>query len=817
MKRPFIFTAFFVCAVNSWASISSESDSEVFESAITENLKKVEEFEFAKEVAQKIGVRVYLFGGTASSFGHYVREFLSSSLEKRDFYDFDYTSIYRSTQDADLVIDGSAEQAKRFEYEMMSQFDHLQGSKSVWEVRTLRETRDDKGALLDDFDFLNQHTDSNSVGLIEITDPPKAESRIRDIHYWSEPTNPFLESIRDGSIQFYFSETHEKTSRFQSRQNPPIFSVIRFLTKAFQHDLEISNKDFESIKRIVTAFDPSTDLQHSYAQAWIEKNSKKLFINSRNVERSWNLLEEIGLRKKLIHLSPEAPVDSAAWWLNKEPLRSFELGQGQGKTAEELGIHLIAHETRGQSSDDAAAAFRAYESITASPSLSANVFISRSDKQAETAVYGDGFYTRIGDQGVGSSGYTIRFELAPQAREGSDFVVQDFFVIIKNKNAIRILPERMTKSPMDYLESLSELEIRSTDRALIHQFSRRVLSKAKSLEKEELNKIFDFIIKLIRADQLPAESITWALQILRKAAGDSFEKLLKEIHHSALQSHQHWRVLSIGDSFAKFFMKEESFDYFGYLTGIFIHLLQLENSAFLPGSEIIRALRYQSNNNPQFRFSTDEVEILNAFIHKNIRRKRFWLATTPILLLMRQNESQTLNEIFEFIRKQNFQEKSLVDLQEAFLYGVFSHDESLSFSEKLIQFVPDSKSFMNRFYFDHGVLPLHIEAHASDIVPLIKNFVLIQQAPETSPIDSKAASIFRETIRDKAMQVPKSLMNLLEWLSRKSLNQKDSLKISNQKQEALRRLDEISNENSLLSSKINLLRHHCRRILKGLN
>ena len=45
-------------------------------SFISENLMKTPEFQSVREVAQELGVRVWLFGGTASSFVHYAKEVL---------------------------------------------------------------------------------------------------------------------------------------------------------------------------------------------------------------------------------------------------------------------------------------------------------------------------------------------------------------------------------------------------------------------------------------------------------------------------------------------------------------------------------------------------------------------------------------------------------------------------------------------------------------------------------------------------------------------------------------------------------------------
>jgi len=48
-----------------------------------------------------------------------------------------------------------------------------------------------------------------------------------------------LKDVNEGKLTVYHSPRHSETPRFKSSQNPPIFSVIRALTKAFQYDLKI--------------------------------------------------------------------------------------------------------------------------------------------------------------------------------------------------------------------------------------------------------------------------------------------------------------------------------------------------------------------------------------------------------------------------------------------------------------------------------------------------------------------------------------------------------------------------------------------------
>jgi hypothetical protein len=315
------------------------------------------EFEFIRQQAHLLGIpHAYLFGGTAAALGHYakwnVQRQKGDTRFQPDRFDYDYTNIYRSTQDADIVIDGTPEQAKDLQTALAAKFPHLQGSKSVWEVRLLTSKLGDKEALLDNPDYLNQHTDSNSTGMIELTQ--SHDPLIRDLRDWNSKEPIFLKDIESGTLHYYFSPLHETTSRFGRGMNPPIVSVIRYLTKAFQYELKIPAGDEAKIKSIIDQFDPKS-VGGGYLPGWVEKNGKKLIQNAVNIEYAWNELERLGLRKKLIEIKNNPGTsDSLAFWMNKEPLRSKPLGTGSGKTARELGIDIVAHETDN---------FLAYESI----------------------------------------------------------------------------------------------------------------------------------------------------------------------------------------------------------------------------------------------------------------------------------------------------------------------------------------------------------------------------------------------------------------------------------------------------------------------
>ena len=69
----------------------------------------------------------------------------------------------------DLVIDGKEEKALELKNILEKDFPYFSGNKQYWEVRLLREKIGDKEPLRNSFEFLNQHTESHSTGLIELT------------------------------------------------------------------------------------------------------------------------------------------------------------------------------------------------------------------------------------------------------------------------------------------------------------------------------------------------------------------------------------------------------------------------------------------------------------------------------------------------------------------------------------------------------------------------------------------------------------------------------------------------------------------------
>jgi hypothetical protein len=485
-------------ASTSQASIQQEA----FTRQIAERIERVPEFKYIREEAARMGVKAYLFGGTAAGYAHYVKWDMQREAGdlrfQPDRFDYDYTNIYRSTQDLDIVVDGPPEKAAELQAKLATQFPHLQGSKTAWEVRLLRQDMGDKQALLNNPDFLNQHTDSNSTGMVEITKPSSGESVVRDLRDWESKNPYFLQDVLNGKIHYYFSPSHGSTTFAKQGRNPPILSVIRFLTKAFQYELEVRPEDLSKIKEVIDAFQPNgPEMRNSYVRNWLlnKDNGRKLIQNAVNIEYAWNTLEKLGLRKKLAAIENNAgTVGSLAWWMNKEPLRTHAVGvdlrtgrTGGGKTARELGLDVIAHETNN---------FLAYESITRAHTGDPNVLISRRSAAGEAAAHGDGFYTRIGHEGARGTGLTVRFHLSPDAREGTDFTKKGDFVIVHNKAALRVIPESLNVDPIHLFEMLSEGNgFSNSDRALLEKLKRRVSQSAMRLRPEDREKLTSIAVQ----------------------------------------------------------------------------------------------------------------------------------------------------------------------------------------------------------------------------------------------------------------------------------------------------------------------------------
>ncbi len=467
-----------------------------YQQALVERLYRVDEFRYLREFAGKHNVKVYLFGGTAAAFAHYVKwHIMQEQGDSRflpDRFDYRYINIYRSTQDLDIVVDGPGEVIDLLQSELSKEFPYLQGSKgskSSWEVRSLKETRGTKIALLNNTDFLNQHTDSQSVGMIDLTEGAAPESVVRDLRQWENLENSnFLKDVLESKIHFYFSPLHETTQFYKAGRNPPILSVIRYFIKIFQLDVEPRPEEEGVIKKIIEEFKPDDYRNNSYLMAWFKNNIPKLLQNAMDVEYATETLMNFQLMDKLKKIDPDTTIGSINWWLNKQPLLTKPIGQkvensGPVVTAADLKITEVAHETTS---------FLVYEAITRSHKGLPNVFISRKNGLGEGAAHGDGFYVKVGhNSGFRGTGFTIRFKMHPKAVRGIDFdYVEDVqYVIVHNRAILTLIPENLQLDLQGYYSILLSSEgISKDDEGILHRL--RLALRAKFVKPSEQDNRF---------------------------------------------------------------------------------------------------------------------------------------------------------------------------------------------------------------------------------------------------------------------------------------------------------------------------------------
>jgi len=478
---------------------------------LVDRTRRVPELKMIQEWGDQNGIRIWLGGGSATGIAAYFSE--EHHTAPRDFISFpyEYYEIYRSTQDLDLVIDGNEEQAVLFENFLKSNFSYLQGSKQLWEVRLMRDSRGTgtgkKDALLGS-DFLDQNSDSYSTGVLELTTPPKEESPVRDLFEWDAKNPQYLRDLLERKVSFYRNAAHGTTWRAQQGYNPEIISVIRTFTKAFQYDAKIRKECISDLKAVIKEFNEDTKLSED-AIRYIKNNGLKLFQHARDVERAWNELEHYGLRKKLIGFAKKNNLPELEILLNREPLRSYPLGTlpliqakdikipnyiASEKTAAELEINIVSHETKD---------FLAYENITMSRKQKPNFFQSRNGYPGENAKLGDGTYTRRGLEGAAGTKLTVRSKVNPDAIEGRDFYISGDYVIFRNAAAITRIPEEhKVTNFIEFLRFISTQKITPTDQGVIRKLELKFTFTKALLNESEKKEILTEIQNEIKTSLL---------------------------------------------------------------------------------------------------------------------------------------------------------------------------------------------------------------------------------------------------------------------------------------------------------------------------
>ena len=461
--------------------------------AIYRRILWVKEFKQIQRVAKRLGVKkLYLFGGSAAVFAHYVKWDLERQHGLRLYhdgrFDYRYESIFRLSQDLDLVVDvQSPSDLHRFQ-QALGELSRFQGARSVvGEVLALHTDTPKRQALLRDKNFLTQHSDSHSTGLIEIplihtALPPDVsydvvKASFKDLRHWQAPRAPFIQDVFLQRLTCYYSPLdHRRTSRFKNGHNPDVFFAIRALTKAFQYNLSLSSECEVILKQIFEAFDPAQDLKTAYAHKWIRKNAKKLYQNAIDLEYAQFILNKLGALKALQKInSQHTGPHTLAWWLQQHALK----GEGQKPvaskrprrlaleqspealteqrpdlldrasppvlTAKMLGLELIEHSMPS---------YLFYEMVEKSYSFQSNVF-----QNLEAGFQADVLQAkaRTFEASEGRDRVALIFRLHPQARLNIDFQLQNKKITVFNKYALQLVVDSLQIDPLVYFRQLARM------------------------------------------------------------------------------------------------------------------------------------------------------------------------------------------------------------------------------------------------------------------------------------------------------------------------------------------------------------------------
>ncbi|MFL5814475.1 MAG: hypothetical protein ACJ763_12935 [Bdellovibrionia bacterium] len=409
-------------------AMSEPVDPTDLKQAITERRTLVPEFKRIAKEAKKRGLRVFISGGLAASYGDFVKHQLLSAQGKevisRDRLANVIYNIALPEQDLDLVVtrsDGSAEglqDLRDFKAWLDKKIPRRIGGISRWDVIGLKTTDGKHIAVEGNPDFARQNNDSLSIGLIELTQPSEGASVIQEAQHVAklEGESVFLRDLASDSITFLESPSHSQTQRARTGENPEIIGAIRTLIKAFQFDRKIPADQFQRIREIVQSFDPRSIWPGTYAYNWLQNRAKRLVSHAYDPEAALQVLKEIGLDKKLQTLG----ITDLSLWLNKAPLSldpssQQRKGLATGPTANDLKLKTVAHKT-----DPIARRLISWR-YDGRP----RAFISRPGTRGETATWGAGFYTQRGANvdsfQTNNSGTTLVFDVDPTATEGRDF------------------------------------------------------------------------------------------------------------------------------------------------------------------------------------------------------------------------------------------------------------------------------------------------------------------------------------------------------------------------------------------------------------
>jgi hypothetical protein len=444
VSLPFLITLLTVSLGQAWTvrAAAIGLTEEALSQKVKDSVGRVAEFSLIREVAEKVGVHVWLSGPSASEFGQYVRWDLQREAGSNEFspdrFDYKFSSIIRekfhvaeatnasnsglplanhvvASNDFQLASDAPAEQLAKFRAELATRLPNLVKENPNFHVLSIPEAAKAPENL----------GNSLRAGLIELTNPRSGEPVVRDAKGLSAPSQ-FVSDLLANSIHF-------------QREAPVTAESIKAnLEAVFRYDIDLSQEDQKFLK---------DSLQSLTKEGLSEDQIRELnglWMAAKAPFKAKKLSDSLGvpdLGRRLYG----APLDKRFYTgertytePNLVPLEPQMVGQGEGKTAQELGLDqkTFFHATQS---------IEPYANLLSSPSGHPNAAYNEGGMNH----LGRGFYSTLGYSDNQYGEYFVEVRLLPQAREGSDFQIftqqlqaggSRQVLLVRNPNAVEIRP-----------------------------------------------------------------------------------------------------------------------------------------------------------------------------------------------------------------------------------------------------------------------------------------------------------------------------------------------------------------------------------------
>jgi hypothetical protein len=280
------------------AAVQRQISEEELRRGVALVIERVPQLHRAAQIAHEAGLSTWLVGGAAASVAFYAKDQLArfgAIPNAIHYYD-----VFSPGQDIDLVGDGDVAKVQALN-EALNNFESLKiriQGKSAWDVITMRP-HNGRGFVGHD-DLYLQHSDSLSLGLVRFDD---LTAELADIR-WAQNfdnggENPFLTSILEGRIEYYYRDTHAQNSQVVAGRNPEILSVLRLLNKAARTSFTISDAHRAQALAVVAEFLESGEKPVDYVQGRMNRIVRTMIIGSRDTTYTLKLLRDFKVLKVL--------------------------------------------------------------------------------------------------------------------------------------------------------------------------------------------------------------------------------------------------------------------------------------------------------------------------------------------------------------------------------------------------------------------------------------------------------------------------------------------------------------------------------------